>query len=206
METLAAATKFGSKPAIVERLRSFGFSQLLVEAERLSRALHTGSTTSTSGENQRGKASDGKTKVAILTSSCVDYVASLWATWLNSEVAVPLAPSHPEEELLHVLHDSCASTVCGCVHVRLITRCWQLSCERVLACRQVVASDEKRELALSLCESSGARTVLSSASGFAARTESSYGDAVTIARCYLTGQESGYNGGFTGKKGRRQLH
>lgn len=35
-----------------------------------------------------------------------EFVASIWAAWLNEAVAVPLALSYPEAELVHVLTDA----------------------------------------------------------------------------------------------------
>lgn len=45
-------------------------------------------------------------RVGIMAKPCAEFVAGIWATWLNGAVAVPLALSYPEAELMHVLVDS----------------------------------------------------------------------------------------------------
>lgn len=45
-------------------------------------------------------------RVGIMAKPCAEFVASVWATWLNGAVAVPLALSYPEAELAHVLTDA----------------------------------------------------------------------------------------------------
>ena len=35
-----------------------------------------------------------------------EFVASVWAVWLNGAVAIPLALSYPETELVHILTDA----------------------------------------------------------------------------------------------------
>lgn len=45
-------------------------------------------------------------RVGIIAKPCPEFVAGLWATWLCRGIAVPLALSHPEAELLHVLSDA----------------------------------------------------------------------------------------------------
>lgn len=39
----------------------------------------------------------------------VEFVAGVLGTWISGGVAVPLALSYPEAELLHVLNDSVCS-------------------------------------------------------------------------------------------------
>ena len=45
-------------------------------------------------------------RIGIIAKPCGEFVAGLWAIWLCHGIAVPLALSHPEAELLHVLTDS----------------------------------------------------------------------------------------------------
>ncbi len=45
-------------------------------------------------------------RVGIMAKPCAEFVAGIWATWLNGAVAVPLALSYPEAELMHVFVDS----------------------------------------------------------------------------------------------------
>jgi len=46
------------------------------------------------------------TRVGIMAAPSAEFVASIWAVWLNGDVAVPLALSYPEAELVHVLTDA----------------------------------------------------------------------------------------------------
>jgi acyl-CoA synthetase (AMP-forming)/AMP-acid ligase II len=45
-------------------------------------------------------------RVGIMATPSAEFVASIWAVWLNGAVAVPLALSYPETELVHVLTDA----------------------------------------------------------------------------------------------------
>ncbi|KAJ7295510.1 hypothetical protein O6H91_Y183900 [Diphasiastrum complanatum] len=50
-------------------------------------------------------------RVGIMAKPCAEFVAGMFATWLSGAVAVPLAVSYPEAELLHVLTDADVSIV-----------------------------------------------------------------------------------------------
>lgn len=41
-----------------------------------------------------------------MAAPSAEFVASIWAAWLNGAVAVPLALGYPEAELAHVLADA----------------------------------------------------------------------------------------------------
>lgn len=45
-------------------------------------------------------------RVGIMATPSAEFVASVWAAWLNGAVAVPLALSYPESELVNVLTDA----------------------------------------------------------------------------------------------------
>ena len=50
--------------------------------------------------SQRLKLSDRKPEcVCVLAEGGPDYVAATWAGWLSGRIVVPLAPSHPDQEL-----------------------------------------------------------------------------------------------------------
>ncbi|MCO5575735.1 hypothetical protein L7F22_029538 [Adiantum nelumboides] len=52
-------------------------------------------------------------RVGIIAKPSAEFVAGIWATWLCRGIAVPLALSYPEAELLHVLTDADISVVLG---------------------------------------------------------------------------------------------
>lgn len=49
------------------------------------------------------------TRIGVVAKPCAEFVAGVLAIWLNGGVAVPLALSYPEAELLHVMTDSVCS-------------------------------------------------------------------------------------------------
>lgn len=48
----------------------------------------------------------GGARIGIVAKPSAEFVASIIGTWLSGGVAVPLALSYPEAELLHVMNDS----------------------------------------------------------------------------------------------------
>ncbi|CAI9259628.1 unnamed protein product [Lactuca saligna] len=51
------------------------------------------------------------TRIGVVAKPCAEFVAGVLAIWLNAGVAVPLALSYPEAELLHVMTDSDVSMI-----------------------------------------------------------------------------------------------
>jgi len=45
-------------------------------------------------------------RVGIYFKPGVEYVAATWATWMAGGIVVPLATSHTETELQHVIEDA----------------------------------------------------------------------------------------------------
>lgn len=45
-------------------------------------------------------------RIGIVAKPSPEFVAGVFGTWLSGGVAVPLALSYPEAELLHVMNDS----------------------------------------------------------------------------------------------------
>lgn len=45
-------------------------------------------------------------RIGIVAKPSAEFVAGVFGTWLSGGVAVPLAVSYPEAELLHVMNDS----------------------------------------------------------------------------------------------------
>jgi malonyl-CoA/methylmalonyl-CoA synthetase len=48
----------------------------------------------------------GGARIGIVAKPSAEFVAGILGTWLSGGVAVPLALSYPEAELLHVMNDS----------------------------------------------------------------------------------------------------
>uniref|UniRef100_A0A803LNH6 4-coumarate--CoA ligase n=1 Tax=Chenopodium quinoa TaxID=63459 RepID=A0A803LNH6_CHEQI len=102
--------------------KSYSYKQLILSAERISSILCTSGFQSSSEAKQLDHASvsvdglkaskslDG-TRVGIVAKPSAEFVASVLGTWLSGGVAVPLALSYPEAELLHVMNDSDVSIV-----------------------------------------------------------------------------------------------
>ncbi|XP_031092797.1 malonate--CoA ligase [Ipomoea triloba] len=53
----------------------------------------------------------GGARIGIVAKPCAEFVAGILGTWLCGGVAVPLALSYPETELLHVMNDSDISMI-----------------------------------------------------------------------------------------------
>ncbi|KAL2928438.1 Malonate--CoA ligase [Bienertia sinuspersici] len=102
--------------------KSYSYSELIESAKRISNLLRTSGSESISQGQQHENSSvsvdgfkasgavDG-TRVGIVAKPSAEFVASVLGTWLSGGVAVPLALSYPEAELLHVMHDSDVSIV-----------------------------------------------------------------------------------------------
>ncbi|KAG0601631.1 hypothetical protein M758_11G127500 [Ceratodon purpureus] len=107
MEALKLEKKLDSSDsrnsiAISAGQKDYSYGQLLQSASQISRLLQNGKGT-TNGVHG--------TRVGIMAKPSAEFVASIWAVWLNGGVAVPLALSYPEAELVHVLTDSDISAV-----------------------------------------------------------------------------------------------
>lgn len=48
----------------------------------------------------------GGARIGIVAKPSAEFVAGILGTWFSGGVAVPLALSYPEAELLHVMNDS----------------------------------------------------------------------------------------------------
>lgn len=51
----------------------------------------------------------GGARIGIVAKPSAEFVAGILGTWFSGGVAVPLALSYPEAELLHVMSDSVGS-------------------------------------------------------------------------------------------------
>lgn len=112
----------GNSVAIRADRKSYSYRQLILSAERIS-GLLCSSDAQTNSEGRQlehssasidtlktSRSLDG-TRVGIVAKPSAEFVASVLGTWLSGGVAVPLALSYPEAELLHVMNDSDVSIV-----------------------------------------------------------------------------------------------
>ncbi|KAH9314902.1 hypothetical protein KI387_023529 [Taxus chinensis] len=121
------------KVAVTAAQKSYSYSQLLVSAWQISSILKAGHFPSaTVGQHTEDGCSE-KTKdgisefkntinrrndlngarIGIIAKPSAEFVAGMWATWISGAVAVPLALSYPQAELLHVMNDAGVSVVMG---------------------------------------------------------------------------------------------
>ncbi|KAL1810540.1 hypothetical protein ACET3Z_027530 [Daucus carota] len=97
----------GDRIAIRADKKSYTYFQLVSSACKISKLLFTsyGKTVDGTAENLGGA------RVGIVAKPSAEFVAGVLATWFSGGVAVPLALSYPEAELLHVMNDSDVSMV-----------------------------------------------------------------------------------------------
>ncbi|KAK9690227.1 hypothetical protein RND81_09G113800 [Saponaria officinalis] len=102
--------------------KSYSYRQLILSAQKISSLLSTAASNSTLEGKQREHSSvlvDGSKvsashdgiRVGIVAKPSAEFVAGVLGTWLSGGVAVPLALSYPEAELLHVMNDSDVSMI-----------------------------------------------------------------------------------------------
>ncbi|KAJ0075905.1 hypothetical protein Patl1_34256 [Pistacia atlantica] len=110
MEVVKAACIQGSvaldSVAIRADDKSYSYTQLVSSALRISRLLSSNDL-NTSAVTAGGCGA----RIGIVAKPCAEFVAAVLGTWFSGRVAVPLALSYPESELLHVMHDSDISMV-----------------------------------------------------------------------------------------------
>lgn len=56
-------------------------------------------------------------RIGVVAKPSAEFVAGVLAIWLSGGVAVPLALSYPEAELLHVMTDSVCAENNFCLHL-----------------------------------------------------------------------------------------
>ncbi|KAL5575180.1 hypothetical protein UlMin_016879, partial [Ulmus minor] len=118
MEVVKEVAKQGSTAhdsvAIRADQKSYSYKQLISSALRISSLLsnaeineagkHETSPLSINGVKGHGHL--GGARIGIVAKPSAEFVAGILGTWLSGGVAVPLALSYPEAELLHVMNDS----------------------------------------------------------------------------------------------------
>ncbi|KAM7254659.1 hypothetical protein ACFE04_004039 [Oxalis oulophora] len=114
MEVVKAAFKRASTAsdsvAIRADQKSYSYTQLILAAQNISNLLCSTSGLKTTNETGKREHLEGA-RIGIVAKPCAEFVAAVLGTWLSGGVAVPLALSYPEVELLHVMHDSDISMV-----------------------------------------------------------------------------------------------
>ncbi|KAK1576122.1 hypothetical protein Q3G72_011146 [Acer saccharum] len=102
MEVFKAACRQGSSArdsvAIRSDQQSYSYGQLVSSALKIS-ALLSSNETSSHGSLHGAR-------IGIVAKPSAEFVSGVLGTWFSGGVAVPLALSHPESELLHVMNDS----------------------------------------------------------------------------------------------------
>ncbi|KAL2539182.1 Malonate--CoA ligase [Abeliophyllum distichum] len=108
MELVRAVASTGSSSpesiAIRADHKSYTYHQLISSARKISSLLCSADlkTTDSFRENKHL----GGSRIGIVAKPSAEFVAGVLGTWFSGGVAVPLALSYPEAELLHVMNDS----------------------------------------------------------------------------------------------------
>lgn len=84
--------------------KSYTYTQLLSSAYAISKLL---CKVDSKNENYNL----GGARIGIVAKPSAEFVAGILGTWLSGGVAVPLALSYPEAELIHVMNDSDISMI-----------------------------------------------------------------------------------------------
>ncbi|KAL2338062.1 hypothetical protein Fmac_012508 [Flemingia macrophylla] len=106
MEVVKAIAK--QEPAVHESVavradqKSYSYKQLFSSAQKISNLL-------CGGDVKVGNL--GGARIGIVAKPSAEFVAGMLGIWLSGGVAVPLAISYPEVELLYVMHNSDVSAI-----------------------------------------------------------------------------------------------
>uniref|UniRef100_A0A2N9FB98 AMP-dependent synthetase/ligase domain-containing protein n=1 Tax=Fagus sylvatica TaxID=28930 RepID=A0A2N9FB98_FAGSY len=117
MEVVKAVGRQGASAGDCVAIRadhqSYSYIQIISSALRISNLLnentcearkHENPSLSVDGMGRQGHL--GGARVGIVAKPSAEFVAGILGTWFSGGVAVPLALSYPEAELLHVMNDS----------------------------------------------------------------------------------------------------
>ncbi|KAL3528748.1 hypothetical protein ACH5RR_008070 [Cinchona calisaya] len=99
----------GQSIAIRSEQKSYTYHQLISSAWRISCLLCNGDFKTV--DDLKGNKHLGGIRIGVVAKPCAEFVAGILGTWLSGGVAVPLALSYPEAELLHVVNDSDVSMI-----------------------------------------------------------------------------------------------
>ncbi|KAG5537729.1 hypothetical protein RHGRI_024996 [Rhododendron griersonianum] len=113
MEVVNAVARQGSasceRVAIRADQKSYTYAQLISSALKISRLLCSANVKTVDGTKDKDRL--GGARIGIVAKPSVEFVAGMLGTWFSGGVAVPLALSYPEAELLHVMNDSDVSMI-----------------------------------------------------------------------------------------------
>ncbi|KAI8544465.1 hypothetical protein RHMOL_Rhmol08G0298900 [Rhododendron molle] len=113
MEVVKAVARQGSasceRVAIRADQKSYTYAQLISSALKISRLLCSANVKTVDGTKDKDRL--GGARIGIVAKPSVEFVAGMLGTWFSGGVAVPLALSYPEVELLHVMNDSDVSMI-----------------------------------------------------------------------------------------------
>lgn len=95
--------------AIRAQGQSYSYNELVSSARNVLDVLRNSGLTTDDGV--KGNKHLGGARVGIVAKPSAEFVAGVLATWSCGGVAVPLALSYPEPELLHVMNDADVSII-----------------------------------------------------------------------------------------------
>ncbi|KAF8766256.1 hypothetical protein HU200_007768 [Digitaria exilis] len=115
-EVLEHGSANGVRTAIRADKKSYSLLQLIAASLDVRNNLCTKNMTQNGIQDSSFKGINGTgflhgARVGIVAKPSPEFVAGVFGTWLSGGVAVPLALSYPEAELLHVMNDSDISMV-----------------------------------------------------------------------------------------------
>uniref|UniRef100_A0A0D9V5Y8 4-coumarate--CoA ligase n=1 Tax=Leersia perrieri TaxID=77586 RepID=A0A0D9V5Y8_9ORYZ len=120
MEVVQEVIKHGSthgiRAAIRSDQKSYNLVQLIASALDVYNILRNKNITQNGSKGSYVKGINGTgflcgARIGIVAKPSPEFVAGIFGTWLSGGVAVPLALSYPEAELLHVMNDSDISMI-----------------------------------------------------------------------------------------------
>ncbi|XP_062206947.1 probable CoA ligase CCL8 isoform X2 [Phragmites australis] len=120
MEVVQEVLKHGSAHGVHAAVRAGQKSYSLVQLIASSLDVHNilcsknmtrNGTKDSSFEGTNGTGFLRGARIGIVAKPSPEFVAGIFGTWLSGGVAVPLALSYPEAELLHVMNDSDISMI-----------------------------------------------------------------------------------------------
>ncbi|KAG8055336.1 hypothetical protein GUJ93_ZPchr0001g29248 [Zizania palustris] len=115
-EVLKHGSTHGVRAAIRSDQKSYNLVQLIASALDVCSILRNKNMPQNGTNDSSVKGINGTgflrgSRIGIVAKPSPEFVAGIFGTWLSGGVAVPLALSYPEAELLHVMNDSDVSMI-----------------------------------------------------------------------------------------------